>query len=63
MTHNENIIIFFYDIARHLELEDEHLKVAKSSVHAYVAKLGFYKVLSFKRMGNHKFNNKWKDID
>ena len=62
MTHNENIVTFD-DIARHLELEDERLEVAKPSTHAYAAESGSGKVSGFKRKRNHKFNNKEKETD
>ena len=47
MTHNE-IIKTFADIARHLELEDEHLEAAKPDAQAYVTASNSKNISGFK---------------
>ena len=60
MTHNENIKTFT-DRARHLELEDECLEVARPDAQAYVAASSSKNVPGFKRKGNfQKFKGKGK---
>ena len=56
MTHNENIKTFA-GITCHLELEDDHLKVAKPNAHAYLVELSSKKASRFMR---NRFNNNWK---
>uniref|UniRef100_M1DXY9 Uncharacterized protein n=1 Tax=Solanum tuberosum TaxID=4113 RepID=M1DXY9_SOLTU len=60
LTHNDNIKTFS-DVARHVELEDECISVAKAASNAFVADSSGTKSSGFKRKKNWKRNGKNKE--
>ncbi|KAH0675987.1 hypothetical protein KY285_023788 [Solanum tuberosum] len=61
LTNNDSIKPF-YDVARHVELEDERLGAAKAASKAFVAESSATKSSGFKRKKNWKTNGKYKEI-
>ena len=62
LTHNDNIKAFF-DVAGHVELEDERLGAAKAASNAFVAESSGTKSSGFKRKNNWKRYGKTKRLE
>ncbi|KAH0651764.1 hypothetical protein KY284_031676 [Solanum tuberosum] len=61
LTHKDSIKTFS-DVARHVELEDEHLGAAKTAFNAFVVESSGTKSSGFKRKKNCKRNGKGNEI-
>ncbi|PHT95687.1 hypothetical protein T459_03569 [Capsicum annuum] len=62
LTHNDNIKTL-YDVARHVELEDERLGVIKASTNAFMVESSGKNSSGFKRKKKWKKNRKGKETE